>query len=355
MSSPFQELAARLRALDTRGIDVEGELEKVGRLLPVDPEMAVVRCRRALEMLVRGVSRLHGGEPGTRPLDHVVSDLVHRRLLPRTIAAHADALRSLANPAAHDASVTSEGVEACVLSLAATVRWLIAHLEEQGRRCPRFQVVQGWDFAPDELRLEELFAIDEVAYGPLDADAQSTAERSRAWFARNPGIYTLLLSGSRAVGYCNVMPLEDEAMDAVLAGRLNDGEITPDMIRTYEVPGPYRLYVCSLAILPAHRRGPGAFRSLYDGFFEKLLSLARDGLYVTDLACNAWTADGRSLARSFGMRYRGAHARQGEIHHCTVVPPGTSHRVLQIERLAEAYSRLGLTTAAEGPGAPPAP
>jgi len=136
--------------------------------------------------------------------------------------------------------------------------------------------------------------------------------------------------------------LKTRRFQSMLKGDLGDGMITVDMIRTFELSGSYKLYVCTLAILPEYRRNGMAFRTLYDKFFEKLFSFAEGGIFISEMAASAWTDDGESLARTFGMQYIGDHKRHGKVFHCRLVPPSVPNPNVKLRKLLEKYREIGL-------------
>lgn len=337
---PFEELRAKLARMDTLGLPVPHELNKLCQILPYDEEMAVVRGRRIVDMIMRAIFSKHISPAGTRPLEQLVADLEREKVIPREIAAHIRSLKEIANLCAHEGTTDEQGLTVCLIDLAVILKWFVRYLEQTAQLT--FRAVDGLELSSTFDEVEDIFEIDRKVYGSLEEASLGSYDRSRSWFQKNPQIYTLLFCSSQIVGYCNVMPLEDEAFEIALRGELQDGLITSDMIRTYELPGSYKLYICSLAILPEFRRNSTAFRTLYDAFFEKLFRLADAEIFVTEIACNAWTVDGQSLARSFGMSLIGRHVKHGEIYHCTIIPPSVKNPVSKLRLLLKKYKDLGM-------------
>jgi hypothetical protein len=135
-----------------------------------------------------------------------------------------------------------------------------------------------------------------------------------SWFRRNPSIYTFLLAGDKLVGYVNAMPLADAVFQEVLAGKICDRQIEPGMIRTYTEPGRYKLYLCSVAILPEFRSGIGLWL-VYVKFKSKIRSLRQRGMEVAELAGVAWSGGGLAIFRSLGLKYHSQHKLNGDIYH----------------------------------------
>ena len=223
------------------------------------------------------------------------------------------------------------------------MKWFARYAEASQSIAPQFRAVDGIEVEArrDEV-IREIIRVDRQVFEDNDEASFGCFERSQTWYEENPNIYTLLFSGSRLVGYSNVMPLEDEAWDLALQGKLHDGLVEADAIRRFELPGLYRLYICCFAILPEYRRFPTAFGTLYDMVFERLFRLAENDIYVSEMAANAWTPEGRSLSKSFGMTPVCPHSRHGEIFHCTIIPPQTVSTSRKLRLLLSRYREVGL-------------
>jgi hypothetical protein len=151
-----------------------------------------------------------------------------------------------------------------------------------------------------------------------------------------------LFSGDHLIGYANIMPLESKAWMRALRGELQDGLVTEDDIRRFELPGLYGVYVCCVAILAEYRKFPAAFGTLYDKVFDKFFWLAENEIYVSEMAANAWTAEGKPLSESFGMKAVCNHQRHGEVFHCTLIPPETRGHSRKLRMLLGKYREVGL-------------
>jgi len=141
----------------------------------------------------------------------------------------------------------------------------------------------------------------------------------RAWYERNPEIYSFLLSGATLVGYGNAMPLIDSAFAQVLDGTISDGHIEPSMIRRYDEPGDYKLYLCSLAVVPTFRTKVAGVWTMYGAFQRKIEALRARGIRITEIASIVWSKEGRLICYGFGMSYHGPHVRRGDVYHGTLV------------------------------------
>jgi hypothetical protein len=179
-------------------------------------------------------------------------------------------------------------------------------------------------------------------YEELTENELGSSSLSRAWYARNPSIYTVLLCGSEVVGYCNLMPLEDAAYEQILAGALADGAIAPDMVRPFDKPGPYKVFCCGVGIVEEYRRKGSGLRALLRGVWRRWAALAERGCYISELAGVAWSEEGRALCEGLRLHHIRKHALYGDVYRTRIVdgeglPPGSLLR-----RLYELYRASGI-------------
>jgi hypothetical protein len=178
-----------------------------------------------------------------------------------------------------------------------------------------FTVVDGSEFAGRF----DLLPIDSTVFGPLHPEEYladfGDQEQQQSWFQRNPSIFTFLCIDDQIAGYINAVPLVDDAFEQILAGTLRDGQITADMIRTYDEPGAYSLYLCSIGVLPELRTDLSAMFSLNSLVYQKFDWLESRGIVISQIASIAWTRAGEVISRSLGMTFYGKHPLRGEVYY----------------------------------------
>lgn len=102
MEPPIHELLRRLDHLSDQFLELREGVQKAIRIAAEDPEMALTRARKVLELIVRDVYERHCGEPaGTRPLENLLQRLVKDGHLPRRLSAYANTVRELGNVGTH--------------------------------------------------------------------------------------------------------------------------------------------------------------------------------------------------------------------------------------------------------------
>jgi Domain of unknown function (DUF4145) len=120
-------------------------LHKACQITSVDPEMALARCRKALEWVVRDVylRRFHE-PPGTRPLENLVERLVKQGVLPGRLDAYATLVRKLGNVGTHRSGegITPADVRHSLAQLRPVLEW---YFTVERRVVPPFSLA---DLAP---------------------------------------------------------------------------------------------------------------------------------------------------------------------------------------------------------------
>lgn len=176
------------------------------------------------------------------------------------------------------------------------------------------RVQHGREMANDPQHYEKTLnlthEIDLQVFGAEPGFDQVDIPRGLAltWIGINNDIYTFLIDQSGAPqGYVNAMPLIDETFAKVLAGTVQDPDITPDDLLPFEAGRPLNIYLMSIALSPdLHKLSDGLFamplEKLLYGFVDKLISYVLEkGVVVRRLAAVGWTPRGKKLCRLLGM------------------------------------------------------
>jgi hypothetical protein len=76
-------------------------LRRAQELVMTDPDMGLAKCRQVLESILSRLHRDTIGNPGTKRLEQLVSDLARQGKLPRKVHALCEVVRELGNVGAH--------------------------------------------------------------------------------------------------------------------------------------------------------------------------------------------------------------------------------------------------------------
>jgi len=104
-----------------------------------------------------------------------------------------------------------------------------------------------------ESDLPYVFALDYELYG-LDATVSPLI--TRFWWQKNPYACRILFNKDNRKdvwGALTIIPMEEETIFRILKGDLEEKDIVPDHILTYESGKVYDGYIASLAIQPEHK------------------------------------------------------------------------------------------------------
>lgn len=306
---------------------VANDLFKFNKIAQLDSEMAIVRARRVIDLIIRNIATIYGNIPGTKPLDQLINELNRTNEIPQIIQKHCRVVKDFGNIAAHgieettpcikEESITQLEVGICATSLMAVVRWYLDHIVPKLSEKTPYRVVSGKQVTNDMI--DQAVAIDQLIY---PNQLRGIRENCYAWHDRNPDIYTMLLDGNTGsvIGYINAMPLEEEHYKLIESGQTIDVDITPNMIRRYDFPDFYLLYFSSIGLHPSYH-DTSSFRTIYASFIDSLLNLAREEIFMTEILADAVSLEGARLCKYAGMRDICKTSHDSIIYKATMLPP----------------------------------
>jgi formylglycine-generating enzyme required for sulfatase activity len=126
MIPTLQPLLARLDQFPDQFREIKDGVQKAVLVAELDPEMALTRSRKVLELVVREVYERQINEPaGTRPLENLLQRLVKDGHLPTRLDAHANSVRLLGNVGTHGFGqrITAADVEQSLSGLLHVLEW----------------------------------------------------------------------------------------------------------------------------------------------------------------------------------------------------------------------------------------
>jgi hypothetical protein len=101
MDSSFSDLLVRLDRLSSLSPDARQKFRLAVSIADVDAGMSLTRTRTILEHVVHHVHRQKINEPGTRPLEELLQNIVKKGEFPRRLEAYALTVKQLGNIGAH--------------------------------------------------------------------------------------------------------------------------------------------------------------------------------------------------------------------------------------------------------------
>lgn len=199
--------------------------------------------------------------------------------------------------------------------------------------------------APDDFTREDIYESYEIEKLVLPPDVIASPSTALEWFEYNP----LTMIGARdtdtgkLVGFFNTLPVSDNIFEQIRSGNFDDTHFTIDNIRQYDIPGFYKLYLCSFCIHPAYNTTM-AFRIIYTGFIDFLISLASDReIYISDIIADGVTSKGANLCESIGMYKVTKSSHKSSIYSASLIPPAYTTLKLNNKaghKLIEYYQRV---------------
>ena len=124
--SDLRPLLRRLEHLPPGFRDIRDGVRRAIRIAGEDPEMALTRSRKVLELVVREVYERRLNEPaGTRPLENLLQRLVKDGFLPARLDAYANGVRLLGNVGTHrfGERITAADVQRSLSQLIPVLEW----------------------------------------------------------------------------------------------------------------------------------------------------------------------------------------------------------------------------------------
>ncbi|MFO0951612.1 MAG: DUF4145 domain-containing protein [Isosphaeraceae bacterium] len=135
MERQFLDILSRLDRMPERFLELREGVRQAIMIADVDPEMSLTRARKVLEHVVRSVFVQKVTEdPGTRPLENLLTRLSKDGHIPKRINAYATAVRELGNVGTHvfGEQVTRDDVLQSLRQLLPVIQWY-SDLEPQNQ------------------------------------------------------------------------------------------------------------------------------------------------------------------------------------------------------------------------------
>jgi hypothetical protein len=197
----------------------------------------------------------------------------------------------------------------------------------------------GWDGAK---LLEELIRLDYSTTESLTHLQEGDPQQWGPIFMDHWDTWRMLfIEPKKIVGYWHIAPLFDEDYQKVKSGKLLDSEITSDRVQHFELPGHYNVYVVQVCMAQEYR-GLRNTQTLFETFFHVLDHVAKNGVFVKEMAANAITQTGIALCKTFNMSPVCKHDHGGVVYSAAIRDIFRNTLVKRFPDLLELYSSEGL-------------
>jgi hypothetical protein len=134
------------------------------------------------------------------------------------------------------------------------------------------------------------------------------------------------------------MAVNDDVADNILSGKIVDPQIACDDIMLLDVPGLYRLFICSI-VVDQTLRHTSALRVLWDVFSKQIYHFAKTDIYFRDIISDAFTPHGRQLCAHVGMKPVCTSAHGSTVFYMTMMPPSFVPVTMLQRRIYDRYKR----------------
>lgn len=324
---------------------VANDLSKANKVFEIDPEMSLVRMRRALDLIMRGVASVAGIIPGTKPIEQLLVELTKVSAIPPIVQKHCRVIKEFGNLAAHgndefihgfeENDITEMEAKICAQSMIIVANWYKNKIVPQSDGEGNYIIVTGQEITTNLI--DQAIEIDKINYLEQFRGIRDTCLE---WHARNSQIYTMILDPitKNVVGYINSMPLEANFFNKIKSGTTIDLDIPPCEIRKYDLPDFYLMYFSSIGIHPSYH-STNAFRFLYDAFIKKLIILAKNEIFISEVIADAITPEGRQLCSFAGMKEVCKTNHNSSIYHTTLLPPALRATTISGKSLLAFYRK----------------
>jgi len=299
---------------------------KYNNLLNVDIEMAIVRARRILDILVRFYSKEKDMHPGSKPLEQIITNLSHQKYITPLISKYMNIIREFGNLSTHsvydevmfeDSSISNDELKICSQALNIIIKWFLESFQEKQDQDNNFTIIQGSNVNYEMI--EQCLLIDKLVYEKKYWIDLTTLYK---WYDKNNQIYTMIYDkmAGKIVGYINAMPLEIEQYKKIKNGALVDINIQANDIRRYDFPDFYYLYLASICIHPDYQN-THILKILYNAFLNKLIKLSEDEIYFVEVLADAISPQGEKLCEYAGFKLILSSNHKSKIFYTTLLPP----------------------------------
>ncbi len=177
--------------------------------------------------------------------------------------------------------------------------------------------------SPEEFTKEDIVESFNIEKLVLPPNLIASVTTDLKWYKHNP----LTIIGARdkttgkLIGFFNTIPIKDSLYEQIKSGTFDDTELSIDDIRQYDIPGFYKLYLCSFCIHPAYN-ATTAFKIIYTSFIDFLLNLATEReIFISDIIADGVTSKGQSLCESIGMTKITQSCHSSTIYEASLIPP----------------------------------
>lgn len=199
----------------------------------------------------------------------------------------------------------------------------------------RYQVINPIEISEQDI--EQAIELDKVGYGNVE-NYIGIRETCIEWANTNPFIYFMVkdLESQKIVGYINAMPVSDELYEKLGKDEIDDINISPHEILSYNLPGYLNLYFASIVVTPKTNDGQEILRLLFSAIQNFFIKLSENNIIIKKMLAKEVSGKGKRLCNLFGM----SQSKDNEsIYEISLYPPKFDSRFPWLTGLFDCYAK----------------
>ncbi len=296
-------------------------LNKIAKTLTADPISALNEIRLLLELIFVDIAETEGGYiDTTRP---VIDSFICSSTISDNLREHLNYLNSKYNLQIRNyhgsQQLDKDDIYLIQFSLYSIIEWyMISFFTKPVVKQKKIVPVMPEEFQYSDII--ESYEIERLVLPPALIASQAT---DLEWFKYNPltNIGARDLETGKLVGFFTTLPVSDSLYESIQSGNFDDTLIGVKDIKQYDMPGFYKLYLCSFCIHPDYNT-TSAFKTIYTAFIDFLIYLAEDReIFISDIIADGVTPQGASLCESVGMKKVTGTIHDSHVYEAALIPP----------------------------------
>lgn len=199
----------------------------------------------------------------------------------------------------------------------------------------RYQVINPVEIT--EKDIEEAIDLDKVGYGGVE-NYIGVRDTCIDWANANPFIYFMIRDKkeNKIVGYVNAMPVTNELYKKLAQDEIDDINISPNDILSYNMPGNLNLYFASIVVTPKTEDGQKILGLLFSSIQDFFIKLSENNIIVKKMLAKEVSGKGKRLCKLFGM----VQSDNNEsIYEVSLYPPEFDNRFPFVSTLFDCYQK----------------
>ena len=286
-----------------------------------DRIVAINEIKTTMEYLLSDVSRIEN--IFVTPNASILETFLGIEFLTQNLKGHLKYLKQFINKFLHCENVTKtlecEEMYLLQFSIYSIVEWYVMTYFKK----PLLNSKKIIFVMPEEFTENDILEAYEIEKLVLPAELIASPSTDKEWFDYNPLTYMGARDkdSGKLIGFFTSLPINDKLYAKIRSGNFDDTTISVSDICRYDIPGFYKLYLCSFCIHPAYNT-TSAFKIIYSNFIDFLLNLASEReIFISNIIADGVTPNGANLCESIGMTKVTKSIHDSDVYEAQLIPP----------------------------------